>query len=816
MRAPLSASLLGYLAFVGATSWGLNARSQAGDPPLPPAVDEPPGEVPMDTAPAGTQPTDGTATASGSAGGRMDFAASKPAPTVVEPYPVASADGAAAAEAAPVPATTTPEEEYQAWFRKKGLAEQNTLSGSTGLMRVRLAGSGPAGTFRVALHSGYFGQGGFLCTPSAPCTDPVTGAVQGNDQAQQARVIGTLSATPFSWLEAFVGLNNTVSTNSNGSPTRTLQATGDMNLGAKFFAPQNPDRIFYFGGEAELGLLTGTNGPGFNAGATGFALRALATLDFDNRLEESKRIPLRLHLNLGYRFDNSSALVSDFENTSRQNGGNGGPITRVQRFGLGISRVDAFEIGLGVEYDNRWFRPFAEWTIDVPVNRQGYVCNIQSAASRGDLCLGAAAGINTSPNRFSLGVRVYPWQASGLALTGAFDIGAGATSIFLEEVKPEAPYMAWFGLAYAVDTVPPEPKKVEVPVATPTATELRRYVVGRVVNVADDKAVPAAILRYEGGAYTGMVADAEGRFTSTDLLPGTYVFTVSANEFRDGRCEVVVPETATGEATQADSTWVPFESGKPVDPYAEENAPAAPSAPLRAGEPALTAEGLMEVPMLCKLKELPRVANVVALVLDAATGATVADATLTITDKLNRSLTLAADSHGSLSFQNVPFGVSHLTASAPGYMTTVMPINVDSRKQLEIHVVLNKKPKKASVEVGPSELKLSQPILFVEDSAEVSADTMIVVEEVAALLKEQPKLKQVEIQVHSDDSGAASYARTLTQQRADQLRQLLVQMGVPENRLVAKGYGPDQPLTPNVSDAAREKNRRVQFIIEKR
>ena len=230
----------------------------------------------------------------------------------------------------------------------------------------------------------------------------------------------------------------------------------------------------------------------------------------------------------------------------------------------------------------------------------------------------------------------------------------------------------------------------------------------------------------------------------------------------------------------------------------------------------LSADGDIEVSVTCQMKELPRVANVVGLLVDAVNGGTIADANVTITDKLNRSLTLAADAQGSLVFQNVPFGRSYLTVSAPGYLSTVMVVDVDSRKEVEVHIVMNKRPQKLDVEIDKRELKLLRPLAFVGETAEISSDTVIVVEELAQLLKENPKLAEIEIQVHSDDSGAASYSRRLTQERADAIRDTLVRLGVAENRVVAKGYGPDQPLVPNVSDTNRETNKRVQILITKR
>jgi len=778
MRASHFASRrFGFLTCLGALSISWVAWGQA-EPPVPPPLSDAPEAPASDSAPTGSAPTDGASTPVDPYAGdaAVDPYAGSVEPTVVEPpgEPLPGSDAA------------PDDEDYKAWRRRTGMHEQNSLGGSTGLMRVHQAGSGPVGSFRFDVKGSYFAQSGFLCAPAAPCTDRLTGFALGNDDAQRAEALATLSVTPFSFLEIYGTIRNSVTSNTNNRP-QVLQVVGDSSLGVKAFSPDEADQIFSYGGEAELGLLTGTGGVGLDAGATSFALRALATADLSNRSHAADRLPLRFHANLGYFFDNSGAVVSSAENTPFP-GGRGGPVERTERYGLNASRVDAFQIGLGAEFLHDYARPFLEWTLDVPVNRQGYVCNLQGAASRGDLCLGAAAGLPSSPSRLTLGTRVFPWQASGLAITGALDIGTGGTTVFLEETRPETPYMLWLGIGYAVDTVPVEPKMVEVAVATPTETALLRFIVGRVVDQAGRAAIPDAILRFEGGAYTGMVADSEGRFRTGDLRPGTYRFKVYADQFREGTCEGVVPEAA-----------VP-----------------APGSGAASAEATLTPEGTMEVPVTCQLKELPRVADVIGLVIDAVSGSAVPDATITITDKLNRSLTLAADAQGSLQFKNVPFGISRLTASAPGYMTTVMPINLDSRKQLEVHVVLNKRPKNFSVEVGARELKLTKPIQFVSESADVAADSMVVIEELAAVLGENAKIQQVEVQVHADDAGAPSYSRTLTQERADTIRQLLVQMGVDEGRVVAKGYGPDQPLAPNVSDANREKNRRVQVLVLKR
>src|SRR5690606_34382792 len=137
----------------------------------------------------------------------------------------------------------------------------------------------------------------------------------------------------------------------------------------KFFTPHEADQIFSFGGEAQLWLLNGTGGVGLDGSGTSFALRGLGTLDLANKTNKEERIPLRAHMNLGYLFDYSSNLVESTE------ANRGEPISRIERFGLESNRTDSFQIGLGVEGVFDQFRPFLEYTVDVPVNRDGYTCN---------------------------------------------------------------------------------------------------------------------------------------------------------------------------------------------------------------------------------------------------------------------------------------------------------------------------------------------------------------------------------------------------------------------------------------------------------
>jgi len=53
----------------------------------------------------------------------------------------------------------------------------------------------------------------------------------------------------------------------------------------------------------------------------------------------------------------------------------------------------------------------------------------------------------------------------------------------------------------------------------------------------------------------------------------------------------------------------------------------------------------------------------------------------------------------------------------------------------------------------------------------------------------------------------------LSEERAKSVQSFLVSRGVAGSRLTAKGYGPDKPVAPNLTERGRDKNRRVEFVI---
>ena len=97
-------------------------------------------------------------------------------------------------------------------------------------------------------------------------------------------------------------------------------------------------------------------------------------------------------------------------------------------------------------------------------------------------------------------------------------------------------------------------------------------------------------------------------------------------------------------------------------------------------------------------------------------------------------------------------------------------------------------------------------------SFEISTDLISKLAFIVDLLRQNENIK-MEISGHTDDVGPSSYNLKLSEKRANYLMTYLINEGVNEDQLIAKGYGKSQPLVPNISAENRARNRRVELII---
>ncbi len=102
-------------------------------------------------------------------------------------------------------------------------------------------------------------------------------------------------------------------------------------------------------------------------------------------------------------------------------------------------------------------------------------------------------------------------------------------------------------------------------------------------------------------------------------------------------------------------------------------------------------------------------------------------------------------------------------------------------------------------------------ILFDTGKASIKPESSRELQLVIDVLKADATLK-IEIQGHTDNTGAKAANLTLSQQRADAVREYLVKTGgIAAARLTAVGFGDTKPVAPNTTEAGKAQNRRVEL-----
>ena len=103
-------------------------------------------------------------------------------------------------------------------------------------------------------------------------------------------------------------------------------------------------------------------------------------------------------------------------------------------------------------------------------------------------------------------------------------------------------------------------------------------------------------------------------------------------------------------------------------------------------------------------------------------------------------------------------------------------------------------------------------IYFDTGKAEVKSESGPVLEEIAKLLQQNPKLK-LYVVGHTDIVGSLTYNMKLSQTRADAVvTRLVSEYSVNANRLEAHGVGFLAPVASNKTEEGRAKNRRVELV----
>ncbi len=458
------------------------------------------------------------------------------------------------------------------------------------------------------------------------------------------------------------------------------------------------------------------------------------------------------HFNIGYKIDNSDNLIPENYRVSR-----------IERFAYNLSAYDALEINLGFVYDLPYISPFLAWNLALPVGGGDDICNDPTLPCVSD------AGFGAAPSVLSVGAKAQVWERLGIHA----GVDIGLTSDDAAGLPVTAPYTIVGGLSWTID---PNPRieRIEVPVEVePTEPVIEApklaYLVGSITDKETGEPVKMAIIQYPIGGETPQASNESGQFKSYGFAPGSAVkLAMTHPDYEPVEFETRLDEKGEGE----------------------------------------------QPPFTVQMVPIPRMATLSGLV-ENQKGEPIQGASIKITHVDGKQKYTAATTSGGKYQREIKAGSYTIAVSAPEYLTQGKDIKVEAKAKLETQFVLKPKPKKSLVKLRDDKIEIQQKIFFETGKANILSKSFNLLDEVVSVLAENPQVKKISIEGHTDDVGSDDANRNLSQSRAESVRKYLTDNGVGVDRLSAKGFGESRPILPNTSKRNRSLNRRVEFKIQK-
>ncbi len=115
----------------------------------------------------------------------------------------------------------------------------------------------------------------------------------------------------------------------------------------------------------------------------------------------------------------------------------------------------------------------------------------------------------------------------------------------------------------------------------------------------------------------------------------------------------------------------------------------------------------------------------------------------------------------------------------------------------------------------PTKFVLGDAVLhFANNGSELSHEGMEAVQTIARQLKAYPGAYTLMVIGHTSSLGSNAHNQALSKRRAEAVAKLLVEAGIPADRVFSVGRGPDVPIADNKTREGQSRNRRVEIDVK--
>jgi len=118
-----------------------------------------------------------------------------------------------------------------------------------------------------------------------------------------------------------------------------------------------------------------------------------------------------------------------------------------------------------------------------------------------------------------------------------------------------------------------------------------------------------------------------------------------------------------------------------------------------------------------------------------------------------------------------------------------------------------------NVQITDTQIVILKKVFFAYNRDIIKPESYGILDEVVAVLAENPWIGKIRVDGHTDSDGVDAYNLDLSTRRAASVMSYLKGKGIDPTRLSSQGFGETVPLNSNKTAAGRADNRRVEFTI---
>ena len=178
---------------------------------------------------------------------------------------------------------------------------------------------------------------------------------------------------------------------------------------------------------------------------------------------------------------------------------------------------------------------------------------------------------------------------------------------------------------------------------------------------------------------------------------------------------------------------------------------------------------------------------------------------INISDPVNHSSSLIALNDNPPTTFPVEVGQSYeILVTKEGYFNKTIKIDNQSKNDILQEILMT------PVEIGKS--IIIDDLHFKTGLTELDDDSYRLLDQLVDFMSHNSTLK-VEIAGHTDSDGSEEFNQSLSEGRAQSAVNYIIEKGIDESRLVAKGYGESEPMVENDTEENKAKNRRVELKV---